>query len=132
MPTSTIIERGGSFRIEAWVTEDEVCPLLEFLRELSKDRPEALIAFRVAVEKIHLGEELPRSTEKVRLLSPKQEGIWELKIHKGAGYRFYFFRDGPKKIVFTHGGKKPKDSRVGIEVQKAASVKRQYVEETQG
>ncbi|MCA9442309.1 MAG: type II toxin-antitoxin system RelE/ParE family toxin [Candidatus Omnitrophica bacterium] len=110
MPTSTIIERGGPFRIDAWVTKEGTCPLLEFLKELSKDRPDAMTAFRVAVEKIHIGGGLPGSTEKVRLLNPKQEGIWELKIHKGPGYRFYFFRDGPNRIVLTHGRKKPKDS----------------------
>lgn len=129
MPVSTVIERGGSLRVEAWVSEFGDCPLIEFLEELLRGNPEAVAAFRVAVEKIHLTGRFPMSPEKVRLLNPKRHGIWELKIHKGPGYRFFFFRHGESRIVFTHGAKKPPERRVVVEVEKAVQIKSRLVSE---
>lgn len=40
-----------------------------------------------------------------------QDGIWELKIDVGAGYRVYYAHAGGKVILLTSGGDKGSQSR---------------------
>ena len=41
------------------------------------------------------------------------EGVWELKIHQGPGYRVYFGLDGAEIVVLLCGGdKRPQDQDI--------------------
>jgi putative addiction module killer protein len=43
------------------------------------------------------------------------EGVWELKIHQGPGYRVYFGLDGNEIVVLLCGGdKRPQDQDIKI------------------
>jgi hypothetical protein len=61
-----------------------------------------------------------QSPEHVRRLSPSGEFpvVYELKADK---YRLYVVRDSQRWYV-THGRDKPKDNRVGAEIDKALSI----------
>ena len=39
-------------------------------------------------------------------VAPAGEGLSEVRIHHGAGYRVYFVRQGPKIVVLLRGGDK--------------------------
>jgi putative addiction module killer protein len=40
-----------------------------------------------------------------------QEGVWELRIDVGAGYRVYYAHVGGRVVLLTHGGDKGSQSR---------------------
>ena len=44
-------------------------------------------------------------------VSPVGEGVYEIKIHYGAGYRIYYIREGAKIIVLLSGGDKSTQQR---------------------
>ena len=53
------------------------------------------------------------------------EGVWELKIHLGPGYRVYFAREGLEIILLLCGGTKRDQSS---DIQKAKEYFRDYKE----
>lgn len=53
------------------------------------------------------------------------DGIFEVKVDKGPGYRIYMLRDG-NDFTATHARKKPKDNKVPGEVKKANNIFTKY------
>jgi len=47
-------------------------------------------------------------------------GIWELRIHLGAGYRLYFLRDGQRVVILLCGGDKSSQRRDILKAQRYA------------
>jgi putative addiction module killer protein len=57
---------------------------------------------------------------------PVGEGVAELRIHYGPGYRIYFCRKGVKIIVLLAGGDKSSQHR---DIKKALDLSRQLAED---
>ena len=50
---------------------------------------------------------------------PVGEGVWELRVKYGPGYRVYFVRRGPELIILLAGGDKRTQSR---DIEKAVDI----------
>jgi putative addiction module killer protein len=72
-----------------------------WLRRLKDDRARAKIAARI--QRMSLGN--------FGDVSPVGEGISELRIHDGPGYRVYFMRRGADLIILLAGGDKSSQAR---------------------
>jgi putative addiction module killer protein len=72
-----------------------------WLRKLKDERARAKIAARI--QRMSLGN--------FGDVSPVGEGISELRVHEGPGYRVYFVRRGATVIVLLCGGDKASQSR---------------------
>jgi putative addiction module killer protein len=53
-------------------------------------------------------------------IKPVGEGVFELRIHFGAGYRVYFIKQGAKVILLLCGGDKSTQKRDIISAKKRA------------
>ena len=51
------------------------------------------------------------------------EGVWELRIHYGPGYRIYYAEDGPVIVILLCGGEK--DTQAG-DIRKAKEIWADY------
>lgn len=51
------------------------------------------------------------------------DGVFEMRIHYGPGYRLYFLREGPAVIVLLGGGDKDSQSR---DIERARSLAREW------
>ncbi len=51
------------------------------------------------------------------------DGVFEMRIHYGPGYRLYFLREGPTVIVLLCGGDKDSQSR---DIERARSLAREW------
>ena len=51
------------------------------------------------------------------------DGVFEIRIHYGPGYRLYFLREGPVVIVLLCGGDKDSQSR---DIERARSLAREW------
>lgn len=60
---------------------------------------------------------------------PVGEGVFELKIDVGPGYRIYFGRDGKVVVVLLHAGDK---SRQSADIRRAQDFWRDYLRRTRG
>jgi len=112
-----IIWQGVKLKLYA-VVEEEACQVCEWLESLDDA---AQTAFRSRFE--HL-------CDTGRLRSPQawralDDGVFEVKVHTGPGYRLYMLRDG-FDFTATHGRPKPKDSKVKAEVKKATEIFDRY------
>jgi putative addiction module killer protein len=84
-----------------YITEDERCPFEDWLDELKDVTGRALI--RKRLNRVRLG-----NLGNVRNLG---DGVSELKVDFGPGYRVYFGEDGPKIVVLLLGGDKGSQQR---------------------
>ena len=57
---------------------------------------------------------------------PCREGVWELRIHVGAGYRVYYSKSGNKIILLLCGGSKSSQKQ---DIDKAVEYLKKYKEE---
>lgn len=57
---------------------------------------------------------------------PCREGVWELRIHVGAGYRVYYSKSGNKIILLLCGGSKSTQNK---DVDKAVEYLKKYKED---
>ena len=51
------------------------------------------------------------------------DGVFEMRIHYGPGYRLYFLREGPAVIILICGGDKDSQSR---DIERARSLAREW------
>ena len=81
--------------------ENGRCPFTEWHSSLRDKQAQARILTRMRqVEAENLGDH-----------APVGEGVLELRIHVGAGYRVYFARSGSTLIILLCGGDKGTQSR---------------------
>lgn len=59
--------------------------------------------------------------------SPVGEGVWELRIDTGAGYRVYYARSGKQVVLFLCGGDKRSQK---ADIKKAKTYWRDYEQTT--
>lgn len=84
-----------------YITKDGVAPLIEWLNAL-RDR-QARAKIRIRIDRLCLG--LLGDCKSVG------EGVHELRIHWGKGYRVYFCFDGKQVVVLLCGGNKSTQSK---------------------
>ena len=74
----------------------ETSTFIDFIEDLRDDRARAKISARI--ERLAVGN--------AGDVAPVGEGISEMRIHDGPGYRVYFVRRGERVIVLLCGGDK--------------------------
>jgi putative addiction module killer protein len=77
------------------------CPFEEWLNKLKDIQGRAII--RARIRRLELGN--PGS------FRPLGNGIFELKINFGPGYRVYYGEDGPRVIILLCGGNKSSQTK---------------------
>ena len=88
-------------------TADGRCPFVEWLDGLKDRRTRAIIDARLLrLEHGNLGDSRPVG-----------DGVMELRVHAGPGYRVYFGQDGETIVVLLCGGDK------GSQAQDIAAAK---------
>jgi len=92
---------------------DGIVPLDRWMAKLSDMRAKARIL--VQIDRLALG--LPGDWK------PVGEGVCEMRIFVGKGYRVYFARDGKKFVVLLCGGDKSTQDR---DIKVARSYWREY------
>ena len=95
------------FSVEIYETEEGKAPFSEWLISLKDKQAAARILLRIDRSKRgNLGDH--------KLID---DGLFELRVDTGAGYRVYFGRVNPETIVLLWGGNKNTQQR---DIQKAA------------
>ncbi len=84
--------------VEIYTDANERCPFLEWRDSLKDVVAKAKIARRV--ERLSTGN----LGDCKRL--KKADGVWELRLDFGPGYRLYFGREGRRIVVLLFGGTK--------------------------
>lgn len=84
---------------------------------------------RQAREELHNKLRTLASTGKLRtpesfrcLRDKKHPPVYEIKVHDGPGHRLYLIHTEGNYWRVTHGCKKPKDSKVSVEIAKARRI----------
>ena len=103
------------FEIRRYRTAAGVEPFTQWLSELPDRQARARILARL--ERIEVG-----NFGDAKFL---RDGVSELRIDWGPGYRVYFGRDGRKLIVLVCGGDK---RRQGADIKKAVELWQEYEE----
>lgn len=86
--------------VRSYLDEREKAPFEEWVRKLDTHAQAKVI---VAVTRLSLG-----NLSNVKAVG---EGVAELKIHWGPGYRVYFGQDGPRLVILVGGGTKTRQYR---------------------
>ena len=110
-----MILEAGTRGIELYVARDGKTPFLEWLHALRDIRARARI--RVRIDRVRLG-----NFGDCRSVG---EGVFELRIGYGPGYRVYFAQVGGKVVLLLCGGDKGTQDR---DIQRAKSYWRDYQE----
>jgi putative addiction module killer protein len=82
--------------LKIYQTANGALPFLQWLNSLRDGRARAIILARLA--RVRLG--------KMGNTRPVGEGVHELKIDYGPGYRVYFGQDGVTLVILLNGGDK--------------------------
>ncbi|MER2510887.1 MAG: type II toxin-antitoxin system RelE/ParE family toxin [Nitrosomonas ureae] len=85
-----------AFKVLDYLTDDEHDPFKEWVGNLKDRQARARILLRI--QRIAAGN--------FGDCKPIAEGVWELRIDHGAGYRVYYARAGEKLIIILAGGDK--------------------------
>ena len=96
------------YTLKVYETRDGIQPLMDWLRGLRDQK--ARIAVRVRLDRMHLGN--------FGECEPVGEGVSEMKLHLGPGYRVYFGMIGKTIVLLLCGGAKKsqdKDIRRALE-----------------
>lgn len=104
-------------KVIAFVTKDGKRPFKDWLESL--DRKVKVKAYRY-IDRVAMGG----SKNSVK---PLKDGVFEIKIDTGPGYRIYFGEDGDKIIVLLVGGTKRNQQK---DIDKAKEYWREYGEST--
>ncbi|RLC17081.1 MAG: type II toxin-antitoxin system RelE/ParE family toxin [Deltaproteobacteria bacterium] len=99
--------------IREYLTEQDHSPFGDWLDTL-KDR-KARAAIRIRLDRLRLGN--------FGDCEPVGEGVYELRIHFGPGYRIYLGQDGDILILLLRGGTKKSQSG---DIRKAKAYWRNY------
>lgn len=84
------------FKIEDYLTADGRIPFKEWLSSLTDRQAKARVLIRVQrMSAGNFGD-----------CKPIQDGVWELRIDHGAGYRIYYAQTGKKVLLLLFGGDK--------------------------
>jgi putative addiction module killer protein len=83
-------------QIELYLTSDGIAPFSDWLEALKDGKARA--AIRVRIDRVRLGN--------MGDCKPTVEGVSELRIDFGPGYRVYFGQEGARVIVLLCGGDK--------------------------
>ncbi len=86
------------YKVEDYLTEDGRIPFKEWLSTLTDRQAKARVLTRVQrMAAGNLGD-----------CKPLQDGVWELRIDHGPGYRVYYAQAGKKLLLLLIGGDKNK------------------------
>ena len=88
-------------RVEIYETADGKCPFKTWLRNLRDQRARQVVRARIA--RVRLGNFGDSSSV--------GEGVSELRMHYGPGYRVYVGRDGDELVILLAGGDKGTQDR---------------------
>ena len=86
--------------LESYIDSQGRCPFDEWLQSLKDKKARAIVRTRLG--RLRLGN--------TGECDPVGEGVLELKIHYGPGYRIYFGQAGPKVVILLCGGEKSSQS----------------------
>ncbi|OAI25069.1 type II toxin-antitoxin system RelE/ParE family toxin [Methylomonas sp. UP202] len=86
------------YRIEDYRTADGRLPLKEWLSTLADRQAKARVLTRLQ----------RMATGNLGDCKPVQDGVWELRIDYGPGYRVYYGQAGDKLLLLLIGGDKRK------------------------
>ncbi len=100
MVTYTLPLGDEPIEILRYESQNGRCPFYEWVQKLRDAKTESVIDARL--ERLRIGNYGDH-----RWIG---DGVWELKIHLGPGYRIYFLKDGLRVVVLLCGG--AKDSQV--------------------
>lgn len=89
------------YEIDYYKTADVKAPFKEWLESLRDVNGRAKV--RVRLDRTRLGN--------LGDHEPVDEGVWELRIDYGPGYRVYFAKEGNKLILLLIGGDKDTQRR---------------------
>jgi phage-related protein len=114
------IVAGAQFSIHALCFENK-CEVRRFLSDLDESRRKKMI------QRLNIIAEngLPKNEEQCRFVG---DGVFEIKTH---GVRLFAFHDGAKLIIVSHGMEKGTKKVQDQEIQRAKSLKREYLQEKQ-
>ena len=87
--------------IQIFETREGKCPFLEWLLTLRDIKARAII--RARIERIRFGN--------LGDCKSVGKGVYELRVHFGAGYRIYLGKDGLKTVILLCGGDKGTQKR---------------------
>jgi putative addiction module killer protein len=105
------------FEVRHYVTASGVAPFVEWIEALRDRQAQARIAKRIdRLERGLLGD--------VEFCG---EGVWELRIDWGPGYRVYYARSGERIILLLLGGDK---RRQDADIEKAKEYWHDYQQRT--
>ena len=86
------------FEVEDYLSSDGEDPYKRWLAELADRQARARVLVRVLRIKVgNFGD-----------CKPLQDGVWELRIDHGPGYRVYYAQAGKRLILLLAGGDKRK------------------------
>ena len=97
-----------------YVTAGEKCPFLDWLNRLRDVQGRAFI--RKRLNRVRLGN--------LGINRSLGDGVWELKVEFGPGYRVYYGEDGAKIVVLLCGGDKGSQRR---DIEEAKKYWRDYL-----
>ena len=85
-----------TFKVFDYLTDDGHDPFKEWIGNLQDRQARARILLRIQ----------RMATGNFGDCKPIAEGVWELRIDHGAGYRVYYARAGEKLVIILAGGDK--------------------------
>ena len=100
------------YRVKEYITEQGRRPFQRWFRKLTADQGD-----RVNTALRHLRRGWLQGTKHIG------NGVYELRMHTGPGYRIYFGRDGLDLIILLIGGDKSSQQR---DIDRAKSFWREY------
>lgn len=121
------LRQGIRFSIFAWGDENS-CELLEFLEKLEEDTNSDATRLSYLISRTaEYGP--PRNEQQCRALEGRHaEGLFEFKAPGGA--RILWFYDANRIIICTHGFVKKGTNTPRGQIDRAQSIRQQYLKET--
>lgn len=103
--------------IRVYTTENGKAPYIEWLKKQDKT---AMSRIRVAIDRLSAGN--------TGSLKSVGDGVHEIKLTFGAGFRIYLGKEGDTVVILLHGGTKHRQSD---DIAKAKAFWRDYLDRKQ-